>query len=166
MTNLKRHPIPEDVTTSGWTLSVTGTVDETLQLSYEDLEAFSRKTDPDTFHCEEGWVAEGLEWRGVPVEHILEDAEPLEQSAFGLVRAMDGDYACSFPLDRLTDCLLAVGLDGEPLDPAHGGPARLVPPNDERDCWESVKWVTEIELRERAPTDADTAKDRALARLE
>ncbi|MFB6251153.1 MAG: hypothetical protein ABEI27_05615 [Halobellus sp.] len=34
------------------------------------------------------------------------------------------------------------------------------------DCWESLKWVAEIELLESEPTDADTAKQLELSRTE
>ena len=78
----------------------------------------------------------------------------------------DGDYACAFPLERLSDALLAVELEGELLPVEHGGPARLVPIGADTDCWEHVKWVAEIEVGETPFSDADTAKDVALSRLE
>ena len=44
---------------------------------------------------------------------------------------------------------VAFGYDGAPLDPEHGGPARLLVPH--LYFWKSAKWVRGIELRE---TDA------------
>ena len=77
---------------------------------------------------------------------------------------MDGDYACSFPLDVLADALLAVDLDGEPVPERHGGPARLVPRGDDADCWESVKWVSTVAVLSTRPEGADTARELALDR--
>lgn len=78
---------------------------------------------------------------------------------------MDGDYACSLPRERAADALLAVGLDGNVLPVEHGGPARVVPTDDESDCWESVKWVTALEVTHSASVDEDTAEQIALGRL-
>ncbi|WP_338742416.1 molybdopterin-dependent oxidoreductase [Haloplanus salilacus] len=166
MTDLERHPIPADVDPEAWTLDVTGSVDRPLTLTRDDLSTYSLDPFHEDFDCEAGWTAEGLAWRGIRVGVLLDRATPTEDTAYGLVRAMDGDYACSFPVDRLHDALLAVELDGEPLPAAHGGPARLVPTGDGGDCWESVKWVSEIELLEREPTTADTAESLALSRID
>ncbi len=102
----------------------------------------------------------------VRVGDLLERAGPSAEAEHALARAMDGDYACSFPLEALSDALLAVELDGEPLPVEHGGPARLVPIGPNRDCWESVKWVSEIRVGETPFPDADTAKETALSRIE
>ena len=165
MNNLPRHD-PPGVSTDDWTLSVTGNVTRTLSLSPSDLRSFPLETYTGDFACEEGWVATDLTWRGVPIETILSRANPLEGSDFGLVRAMDGGYACAYPLRHLEESILATELDGSRLTPAHGGPARVVPKYGERDCWESVKWVTGIEVVEEYPRNEDTAKELALARIQ
>ena len=41
---------------------------------------------------------------------------------------------------------VAYGYDGEPLDPEHGGPARLLVPH--LYFWKSAKWVRGLELRD------------------
>jgi DMSO/TMAO reductase YedYZ molybdopterin-dependent catalytic subunit len=166
MTDLEHHDVPEGVETTGWTLRITGAVDRPLELTHEELGSFPLETFSDDFVCEEGWVAEDLTWRGVRVGAVVDRAEPTETSEYGLVRAMDGDYACAFPLNRLGESILAIELDGEPLGPEHGGPARLVPTDSSRDCWESVKWVSNVEVLERAPTETDTARELALSRIE
>ncbi|MFA9518304.1 molybdopterin-dependent oxidoreductase [Halopenitus sp. H-Gu1] len=165
MSDLKRHEIPEAIETTEWTLDVIGAVDAPLVLSRHELESFPHESITDEFACEEGWVADGLRWYGIRVESILDRAAPSDASEYGLVRALDGEYACSFRLDRLAESILAVELDGAPLALEHGGPARLVPEAGDRDCWESVKWVSSIELRETEPTAADTAEDLALSRI-
>lgn len=166
MSDLRPHDVPSAVDPDGWALRVTGTIDQPLRLTPDDLMSFSLETADDDFACVEGWVANGLSWRGVRVETILERAGPTEDSEHALVRAMDGEYACSFPLDRISTSILALELDGETLPVEHGGPARLVPLGTDRDCWESIKWVSEIRLGETPFSEADTAKGLALSRIE
>lgn len=127
MSGLRTHDVPTEVDPDDWALCVTGTVDRSLRLTPDDLASFPLETAAEDFACVEGWVAKGLSWRGVRVESVLERAEPTENSEYGLVSAMDGDYACSFPIDRLSSSILALELDGEALPVDHGGPVRLVP---------------------------------------
>lgn len=166
VTDLRTHPVPDAVDAEAWALRVTGAVDRSLRLSAAALESFPLETVTDDFACAEGWVADGLAWRGIRVGDILERAGRRPRPSTPSSRAMDGDYACSFPLEALSDAILAVELDGEPLPVDHGGPARLVPTGPDRDCWTSVKWVSEIRIGETPFSDADTAKETALSRLE
>ncbi|MFB6090747.1 MAG: molybdopterin-dependent oxidoreductase [Halobellus sp.] len=166
MTELESHPVPADVDPDGWALRVGGAVDRPLRLDRADVAALPAETFEEDFECVEGWTAAGLTWRGVRVERLLDRAGPTAEASHALVRAMDGDYACAFPLETLAGAVLATELDGEALPVEHGGPARLVPTDAGTDCWESVKWVAEIEVRESAPTDADTAEELALSRID
>lgn len=166
MSGLEPHEIPSEVNPDGWTLSVTGTVERPLQFTESDLTSLPFETFTDDFECVEGWVVDGLSWCGIRVGTILNRANPTPESKYALVHAMDGDYACSFQLDRLSDSILAVELDGDPLPVEHGGPARLIPTDDESDCWESIKWISTVEVAESQPTEGDTAKETALSRLE
>ncbi|EMA27821.1 molybdopterin-dependent oxidoreductase [Haloarcula japonica] len=165
MTALQTHDVPDEIDPSEWSLRVTGAVSHPLHIEQTELSQYPAETVSEDFECVQGWVAEGLSWRGIRVDSILKQAEPTVEDGYVLVHAMDGDYACSFLRDRAADALLAVGLDGEELPVEHGGPARLVPTDAESDCWESVKWVTALELTHSAPADEDTAEEIALGRL-
>lgn len=143
MDGLPSHDVPDEVTTDDWALAVRGSVGQPRAFDADDLAALPTETFTGDFDCEAGWVATG--------------------SQFALVHAMDGDYACAFPIERLETAVLALELDGEPLPAEHGGPARLVP-TDDGDCWESVKWVAAIELGAERPDD--TAREIALGRVE
>ena len=155
-----------DVDPDTWRLSMTGRVASPLDLSIDDLRALPLETVTDDFECVEGWVAPDLTWRGVRLGTLLDRVDPASEAAYALVTAADGEYACGFPLGRLATALLAVDLDGEPLPLEYGGPARLVPLGEESDCWESIKWVAEIEVLETEPVDDDTAESLALSRIE
>jgi DMSO/TMAO reductase YedYZ molybdopterin-dependent catalytic subunit len=163
VSELETHRVPDDVDPDGWRLVVDGRVENPLTLSHEALRKMDLVTTMGDFSCVEGWRATGLTWRGVRVTDLLDRADPQADAAFALVHAMDGDYACGYPLGRLEGALVALELDGEPLPVEHGGPARLVP-RGESDCWESVKWVARIDLQATEPDG--TAEERALSRLE
>lgn len=163
MADLERHDVPDAVDPEGWTLTVDGCVDRPRSFTPDDLGAMELVATTGDFSCVEGWTATDLQWRGVPVETVLDRAAPDPDAAFVLAHAMDGEYACGFPLEDLDGALLALELDGEPLPVEHGGPARLVPATADSDCWESVKWVVRVELLADEPED--TARDLALSRL-
>ena len=60
----------------------------------------------------------------------------------------DGGYTTNLPLADVTGgkAWVAYDYDGEPLDPEHGGPARLLVPH--LYFWKSAKWVRGLELRD------------------
>lgn len=166
MSQLRTHDVPDEIDPSDWTLRVTGAIANPLRIERRELLEFPIETVIDDFECIEGWIAEDLLWRGVRVRSILNRAEPQTDADYILVHAMDGEYACSFPIDRVADAFLAVELDGQPLPLEHGGPARLVPTTTDSDCWQSVKWVKTLEVRDSEPVAGDTAKKIATSRLE
>jgi len=165
MAGLDSHPVPDGVNPDEWCLRVTGAVAEPLRLTGAELRTLPEMGVTDDFACVEGWRAEDLSWRGVRLGAVLAQARPAAEAAYVLVHAMDGDYASAFSIDRARDALLAFDLDGEPLSVEHGGPARLVPTDGGADCWESVKWVSEIEITATEPTSRDTARELALGRV-
>ena len=58
----------------------------------------------------------------------------------------DGDYTTNLPLEDVTDgkAWVVHTFDGEPLEPEHGGPARLLVPH--LYFWKSAKWVRGLVL--------------------
>ena len=56
----------------------------------------------------------------------------------------DGDYTTNLTLEDVSDgkAWIAYDFDGAPLDPEHGGPARLLVPH--LYLWKSAKWVRGI----------------------
>ncbi|MBP1987380.1 molybdopterin-dependent oxidoreductase [Halolamina salifodinae] len=163
MDGLPRYDVPDEVTTDDWALTIRGSVRRPRAFDAADLAALPNETFAEDFDCEAGWTAAGLSWRDVRVADLLERVEPTPESQYALVHAMDGEYACAFPLERIESAVLALELDGEPLPTEHGGPARLIPTGD-GDCWESVKWVDSIAITAEPP--ADTAREIALGRIE
>src|ERR1700757_3796677 len=60
----------------------------------------------------------------------------------------DGGYTTNLPVEDLRDgkAWVAYAYDGRPLEPEHGGPARLLVPH--LYFWKSAKWVRGLELRD------------------
>ena len=66
-----------------------------------------------------------------------------------MIRSCDGGYTTNLPLEDLTDgkAWVAFAFDGEPLEPEHGGPARLLVPH--LYFWKSAKWVRGLDAHRR-----------------
>jgi sulfane dehydrogenase subunit SoxC len=86
------------------------------------------------------------EWTGVPLRTVLAEVGVRPEATWAL--AEGGDAALlsrSIPVEKLLDdALLVYAMNGEPLRPAAGYPARLFNPG-----WEGntcVKWVRRLEL--------------------
>ena len=133
---LSAGPTP-DVSTDDWTFSVrteTGltkwTWDELLALGVEDVTV--------DIHCVTHWTKLDMDWRGVPLDAIFENIET--SSDYVMVHS-HGGYTTNVALEDLLDgkAWIATEAEGEPLEPEHGGPARLLVPA--LYFWKSAKWV-------------------------
>jgi DMSO/TMAO reductase YedYZ molybdopterin-dependent catalytic subunit len=84
-----------------------------------------------------------MRWRGVAIDTLLENVEA--DGEFVMARSYGG-YTTNVPLEDLTDgkAWIAFEYDGEPLDPEHGGPARLLVPH--LYFWKSAKWVRGLDF--------------------
>ena len=61
----------------------------------------------------------------------------------------DGGYTTNLPIADLTGgkAWVVDEYEGQPLEPEHGGPARLLVPH--LYFWKSAKWVRGLDVRER-----------------
>lgn len=134
-----------DVPHSDWRLRLFGLVEREQELSWDELMALPQLTDISDFHCVTTWSCLDLAWEGVRASDVLALAMPLPEARFVTLHGYDG-YTTNLPLAALQDpdVLVAHGLDGGPLAPAHGGPVRLVVPR--RYAWKSAKWLQAIEF--------------------
>ena len=158
LTALPVHPAPER-DTGNYALRIDGLVEAPLALGVEELLALPQLSLRDDFACLEGWVVPELDWRGVRLGTVLDLARPLPGAAW--VQASFGEFSIPLPIERAADSLLALTLDGAPLEAEHGAPVRLLVPGGE--CFTSVKWLDHLELRAEPATNR--AKEIALARI-
>jgi len=128
-----------------WVLSVHGEADAPFALRWDELMALEQVDVTCDIHCVTRWSKFDTRWRGVRVRTLLERARPRATASHVMVHG-HGGYTTNVPLDALVDddVLIAHTFDGEPLEPDHGGPARLLLPS--RYFWKSAKFVSALEL--------------------
>jgi DMSO/TMAO reductase YedYZ molybdopterin-dependent catalytic subunit len=88
-----------------------------------------------------------LKWEGVRFSDVARLVKPKSNARFATIEA-DAGYTTSLPLSELMepDVLFAYNLDDKPLEPAHGGPLRLVVPR--KYAYKSAKWVRRVVFTE------------------
>jgi DMSO/TMAO reductase YedYZ molybdopterin-dependent catalytic subunit len=140
---LSAGPTP-DVPTEEWSFSIrtengltTWTWDEFLALGVDDVTV--------DIHCVTHWTKLDMDWRGVSLDKLF---EKVETSADYVMVHSYGGYTTNLALDDLLDgkAWVATEAEGEPLDPEHGGPARLLVPA--LYFWKSAKWVRGLVMME------------------
>lgn len=143
------YDLTPEMTLDKWELHIGGIVNHPITLSFEDLLQRPQTKMIATLECigntVGGFSIGTAEWEGVKINHLLEEAG-VAPEAFDLVlRGADG-YSDSFPLSRALedDVLLATKMNGVPLPPDHGFPARVIVPGIYG--MKNVKWLTGLEL--------------------
>jgi DMSO/TMAO reductase YedYZ molybdopterin-dependent catalytic subunit len=128
-----------------WSFTLSGSVDEPVSWTWDELNALPSETITVDIHCVTKWSKLDTTWTGVSVDTLLEH---VGTSAEHVTAWSDGGYTTNLPLEDVSDgkAWIATGFDGEPLDPEHGGPARLLVPH--LYFWKSAKWVRGLELRD------------------
>jgi DMSO/TMAO reductase YedYZ molybdopterin-dependent catalytic subunit len=128
-----------------WTFSITGLVDDPATWTWEEFLALPSEEVRKDIHCVTKWSKFDMDWKGVSVDVLLEN---VETSAEYLMAFSDGGYTANLPLADVTDgqAWVAYEANGEPLEPIHGGPARLLVPH--LYFWKSAKWVRGLQLME------------------
>jgi DMSO/TMAO reductase YedYZ molybdopterin-dependent catalytic subunit len=139
---LSAGPTPH-VSLDDWTFSIRGQVDEPRSWSWAELQALPREDVTVDIHCVTKWSKLDTDWAGVSLDTLLEG---VGTAAEHVLAYCDGGYTTNLPLEDVTGgrAWLAYSYAGEPLDPEHGGPVRLLVPH--LYFWKSAKWVRGIEL--------------------
>lgn len=128
-----------------WDFKVYGQVDTPFTLTWGEFAALPRKQVRTDIHCVTRWTKLDTTWEGVPIQTMLELAS-LRPEATHVVSHAEGGYTANLPLSILDDddVLLADTFDGQPLEPEHGYPLRLIVPK--RYFWKSSKWIRGLEF--------------------
>jgi DMSO/TMAO reductase YedYZ molybdopterin-dependent catalytic subunit len=127
-----------------WRFEIVGEVDQPRAWSWTEMMALPAEEATVDIHCVTKWSKLDTTWRGVSVDTLLEGVETAAD--YVMVHSYGG-YTTNLPLDdvRGGQAWVAYEYDGEPLEPEHGGPARLLVSH--LYFWKSAKWVRAIELR-------------------
>lgn len=126
-----------------WTFSITADGATLRSWTWPEIRALPAEQVTADIHCVTRWSKFGTQWEAVPLDTLLEQ---VDQDAAYVLAFCDGGYTTNLPLEDVTGgrAWLAFGYDGEPLDPEHGGPARLLVPH--LYFWKSAKWVRGLQL--------------------
>jgi DMSO/TMAO reductase YedYZ molybdopterin-dependent catalytic subunit len=126
-----------------WDFTVQGQVDHVARWTWEQFRALPREDVTVDIHCVTTWSKLDTSWQGVSVDTLLEG---VETGAEYVTAYSDGGYTTDLPLEDLTDgrAWVVDTYDGEPLEPEHGGPVRLLVPH--LYFWKSAKWVRGLAL--------------------
>ncbi|WP_026536852.1 sulfite oxidase-like oxidoreductase [Arthrobacter sp. 9MFCol3.1] len=131
------------VAPADWEFFITTETGQHRAWSWDEFMALPQAEIRTDIHCVTSWSKLGTSWRGVSLDTLFEDVETT--SEFTTAHSYGG-YTTNVPLQDLLDghAWVAWEFDGEPLERAHGGPARLLVPH--LYFWKSAKWINGIEL--------------------
>jgi DMSO/TMAO reductase YedYZ molybdopterin-dependent catalytic subunit len=140
---LSAGPTPHSSLTE-WDFTIRGLIDQPVSWTWEEFLALPSETITVDIHCVTKWSKLDTVWKGVSLDALLEH---VETGAEYVLAFCDGGYTTNLPLVDLTGgkAWIAYEYGGEPLEPEHGGPARLLVPH--LYFWKSAKWVRGLELR-------------------
>ncbi len=126
-----------------WTFTLDGAVDGARSWSWAEFLALPAETITVDIHCVTRWSKLDTTWRGVSIDTLREG---VDTGGDYVTAWCDGGYTTNLPLEELTGgrAWVAYEYDDEPLEPQHGGPARLLVPH--RYFWKSAKWVRGLSL--------------------
>src|SRR6266702_2878920 len=136
---------PGQYLTEKWPVLHAGTVPQT-DLAAWDFKVFGEVEITIDIHCVTRWSRFDTSFKGVHWRELAKLVRPKPSAHYVLAHAEQG-FTANVPLAAIEDdkALVAWEADGEPLEPEHGWPLRLVVPS--RYFWKSAKWLRGLELR-------------------
>lgn len=136
-------PVPDLAT---WRFTLEDGASPLALWSWAEFNALPQSEIAADIHCVTTWSKFDTQWRGVSVDTLLEAAGLSEPPGAFVLAHCDGGYTTNVPSEDLVDgkAMIATTFDGEPLDPEHGGPARLLVPH--LYFWKSAKWVRRLQF--------------------
>jgi DMSO/TMAO reductase YedYZ molybdopterin-dependent catalytic subunit len=128
-----------------WNLTIGGLVNNPFALTFEELTALPSVTLTTDIHCVTKWSKFDTIWRGVKLKELL-DRAGIQSDATHVMGHAEYGYTANLPLEDalLDESMVVWEYEGEPIEPIHGGPVRLLVPN--LYFWKSPKWLRGIEL--------------------
>lgn len=139
---LSAGPTP-NIHLDSWQFTITTETGVVHKWSWDELMALPSEDIHTDIHCVTRWSKLGTTWRGVSLDTLFEGVE----TDYNYVMEHSyGGYTTNTPYEDLRDgkAWIAHTFEGKPLDPEHGGPARLLVPH--LYFWKSAKWITGLTM--------------------
>jgi DMSO/TMAO reductase YedYZ molybdopterin-dependent catalytic subunit len=126
-----------------WSLTIDGEVDGSREWTFSEFVALPSETFTVDIHGVTKWSTLDTTWTGVAIDTLLDG---VDTSVDFVTAWCDGGYTTNLPLEDLTGgrAWVVYQYAGEPLEPEHGGPARLLVPH--LYFWKSAKWLRGLTL--------------------
>lgn len=134
----------QHVDIASYTLTVSGLVDQSVTLTYEQVRALDPYERLVTLHCVEGWDATVL-WKGVLIADLIRLAGAKPEAVTVIFGSVDG-YTTSLPIQTIYEkqLILAYGANGLDLPPSMGYPFIVVAEDKLGYKW--GRWVNSMTL--------------------
>ena len=141
---LSAGPTP-DIDRADWSFTIRTGFGADQTWDWAQLQAMPTEDVTTDIHCVTRWSKLGTTWRGVSLDTFFENVDT--EREFTMAHSYGG-YTTNIPLEDLLDgkAWIVHTFDGEPLDPEHGGPARLLVPH--LYLWKSAKWVKGLTMHD------------------
>jgi DMSO/TMAO reductase YedYZ molybdopterin-dependent catalytic subunit len=136
-------PVWDESTRGKWALEVSGLVANPVRLTLDDLQRLPQVSNRVNHYCVEGWTAVET-WTGVPLRDLASLVRVDPAARFVDFQSFDDDYHESWDIESAMhrQTVVAYGLDGKLLEPAHGAPARVYSPV--KLGYKNTKYLTRI----------------------
>ena len=136
-------PIWDESQRGKWTLEIGGLVQRPVKLTLDDLLKLPRTTERVNHYCVEGWTAVE-QWTGVRLSELARLAGARPAARYVDFESFDKGYHESWDIESAMhrQTVVAYGLDGRMLGPAHGAPARVYSPT--KLGYKNTKYLTRV----------------------
>lgn len=128
-----------------WDFNIWGLVKQPKRFTWDEFSSLPTTTQVSDMHCVTRWSKLDSTFEGIPVAEVMKRVELLPEANFVMVHA-DPGYTTNLPLEDFLDddVMFALKYEGQPLEPEHGYPVRLLVPK--LYLWKSAKWVRGLEF--------------------
>jgi DMSO/TMAO reductase YedYZ molybdopterin-dependent catalytic subunit len=136
-------PVWDESARGKWTLEVGGLVGNPVRLSLDELRRLPQVSHRVNHYCVEGWTAIET-WTGCRLSDLARLVRAAPGARFVDFDSFDSGYHESWDIESAmhAQTVVAYGLDGRILEPAHGAPARVFGPI--KLGYKNTKYLTRI----------------------
>ena len=131
-----------------WTFTIEGDIRPVREWSWSEFNALPQTKVKVDIHCVTTWSKLDTNWEGVTLDDLFAAAGLDEPPAPYVMFECDGGYTTNVPVEDLLEgkAMIVTQYEGAPLQPEHGGPARVLVPH--LYFWKSAKWVRSLRFME------------------